>query len=221
MKRNQKKENVVRSTLQSVQALESFLKKVRKGLGEASEGDLEGFAAQLGDGRTVKNSMHALRYYYEFMKYKPMAKKTGEIRARFLKTAPFKLKDFVGVEPAVISELDQHGIRNTQQMLRVGRTEPERRNLSKDTGIPGDTIIELAKMSDLARIFGLKGVRARLYHDAGVDTVEKMSRTNPDELIRIATEFISKSGFQGIPPTPKEAQFTVKAAKNLPRLVEY
>lgn len=76
-------------------------------------------------------------------------------------------------------------------------------------------------MSDLARIFGLKGVRARLYHDAGVDTVDKMSRTYPDELIRITTEFVKRTGFEEIPPTPKEAQFTVRAAKDLPRLVEY
>jgi hypothetical protein len=221
LKRNQRADSVLRSSLQSVQALENFLKGNGKNLDNAAEDDLEAFAAECGDDRTIKNSMHALRYYYEFMKNRPMAKKTDEIRARFLKRTTFKLKDFVGVKPTVIGKLAERGIRDTEQMLRAGRTESDRRNLSKNTGVPVESVLELVKMSDLARIFGLKGVRARLYHDAGVDTVEKMSRTNPDELIRITTEFVERTGFEGIPPAPKEAQFTVKAAKNLPRLVEY
>jgi predicted flap endonuclease-1-like 5' DNA nuclease len=165
--------------------------------------------------------MHALRYYYEFTKNKPMANKTTEIRARFLERKAFKLKDLVGVKPSAISKLALHGIRDADQMVEAGRTESDRRRLQEETGLSLDTILELVKMSDLTRIFGLKGIRARLYHDSGVDTIDKMATIDPDELIRVTSIFVHRSGFKGIPPTPKEAQFTVRAAKDLPRLVQY
>lgn len=125
MKRNQRAEGVVRSSLQSVEDLEKFLKGNGKNLGDASEDDLEAFAAECGDERTIRNSMYALRYYYEFMKNKPMAKKTSEIRARFLKKTPFKLRDFVGVKPALIDKLAEHGIRDAGQMIGAGRNPKE------------------------------------------------------------------------------------------------
>jgi len=96
-----------------------------------------------------------------------------------------------------------------------------RRGLSQELGIPLDVVVELVKMSDLARIFGLKAIRARLYHNAGADTVEKMSLTNPEALIRATSDYIRRSNFNGIPPTPKEAEFTIKEAKRMANLVEW
>jgi hypothetical protein len=33
--------------------------------------------------------------------------------------------------------------------------------------------------------------------------------------------FVEKTGFEGIAPLPKEAEFTIAEAKKLPRIVEY
>ncbi|MDH5596160.1 MAG: DUF4332 domain-containing protein, partial [Candidatus Bathyarchaeota archaeon] len=81
--------------------------------------------------------------------------------------------------------------------------------------------LEFVKLSDLARILGIKGIRARLYFDAGVDTVEKMAEWNPKELRGMLIEFVERTGFDGIATLPKEAEFSVKKAKRLPRIVEY
>ena len=85
----------------------------------------------------------------------------------------------------------------------------------------GDVILELVKLSDLARIPGVKGVRARLYCDAGVDTMEKMAEWRPEELRQMVDEFVERTGFEGIAPLPAEARFTVAQAKRLPKIVEY
>lgn len=221
MKRNQKKDNIIKGSLQSIHVFEEFLKESGRDSGTPSKHDLDAFASTIGDVSRIKNLMHALRYYYEFMQNKPMADKSTEIRARFLQKKAFKLKDLVGVKPIAVSRLAQYGIRDANQMVKAGQTESDRRRLQEETGLPLETILELVKMSDLTRIFGLKAIRARLYHDSGVDTVDKMARIDPLELIRVTSEFIRRTRFQGIPPTPKEAQFTVRAARDLPLLVEY
>ena len=221
MKRNQRTDGVIRRSLKSIHDFDEFLGRTGKSLADAVEEDLEAYASKCADNRAVKGSMHALGYYYRFVQNDAMARKTDEIRTRYLERKPFRLKDFLGIKPSVIGRLAELGIRNTEQILGAARTESERKALAKDSGVSAEVILELVKMSDLARIFGLKGIRARLYHDAGIDTAEKMARMDPDELIRISGEFIKRSGFHGIPPTPKEAQFTVKAARDLQRVVEY
>jgi hypothetical protein len=77
------------------------------------------------------------------------------------------------------------------------------------------------KLSDPARIPGVKKVRARLYYEAGFDTLAKMATCDPEKLIKISAGFIKKTDFKGIPPTPKEAEHTVALAKYLKKYVEY
>jgi len=77
------------------------------------------------------------------------------------------------------------------------------------------------KLSDLARIPGVKGIRARLYYDAGVDTIEKMAQWDPQELRTMIVQFVEQTGFDGVATLPAETRFTVKQAKKLPRIVEY
>ena len=64
-------------------------------------------------------------------------------------------------------------------------------------------------------------MRARLYHEAGFDTLDKIAALEPEELRKKLAEFIEERGFAGIAPTPKEAAHSVTLARALPRLVEY
>ncbi|MGD8904752.1 MAG: DUF4332 domain-containing protein, partial [Anaerolineae bacterium] len=102
-----------------------------------------------------------------------------------------------------------------------GRTPGERQRLAERTGIPIDAILELVKLSDLARIQGLKAIRARLYYDAGVDTLEKLARWDPEELRDMLADFVERTGFDGIAPLPKEAASAVATAKRLSKAIEY
>jgi hypothetical protein len=70
-------------------------------------------------------------------------------------------------------------------------------------------------------VTGVKGIRARLYHDAGLDTLDKIAMLDADELRDICTRFVKATSFPGIPPTPKEAAFTVSSAETLPRIVKW
>jgi hypothetical protein len=82
---------------------------------------------------------------------------------------PFPLKDFRGVEIEYVENLARHGIRNTVQMLGAGATREDRRILAEQTDVAEHKILEFVKLSDLARIPGVKGTWARLYYEAGID----------------------------------------------------
>jgi len=135
------------------------------------------------------------------------------------KRNPFKLRDFRGVQPEYIAALEAQHIKNTDQLLIAGRTRQQRSSLARVTGIPEDAIFELVKLSDLARLPGVKGIRARLYYDAGIDSVEKMADWEPEALRIMVTKYVEQTGFNGTPPLPKEVSSTIANAKKLPKII--
>ncbi|MGA2504597.1 MAG: DUF4332 domain-containing protein [Anaerolineales bacterium] len=133
---------------------------------------------------------------------------------------PFKLIDFRGVNPEHIERLAARGLKTTAQMLANGVTREQRAALAKETGVSEKALLELVQLSDLARLPGVKGIRARLYVSAGVDSMEKMAHWQPEALRIMVTEYIERTGFDGLPPLPKEVSSTVANARKLPNLVE-
>jgi hypothetical protein len=129
---------------------------------------------------------------------------------------PFKLREFRGVSPEHIGKLEARGIKSAE----AGRTREQRAALAQETGVPEGVILELAKLSDLARLPGVKGIRARLYYDAGVDSIDKTASWEPEALRIMVTGYVERTGFDGIPPLPKEVSSTIANARKLPRMVE-
>jgi hypothetical protein len=134
--------------------------------------------------------------------------------------SPFKLRDFRGVDPAHVSKLEACGLKTAEQLLMAGSTPFARRQLADETGIPEAVILELVQLSDLSRLPGVKGIRARLYLDAGVDSIETMADWEPEELRRMVSDYVKATGFDGSPPLPKEVSSTVANARKLPKVVE-
>jgi len=130
------------------------------------------------------------------------------------------LKDFLGVNHQHTQALRREGVFTSEHMLKVGRTEDGRRKLAEKTGVPLSAILELVKLADLSRIVGLKRKRARLYYDAGLDTMDKIAEWDPKEVQQMLAEFVERTGFDGTAPTASEVAFAVKLAKYLPRIVE-
>lgn len=125
------------------------------------------------------------------------------------------------MDPILIAKLASVGVKTTRQMLSAGQTLQSRVELASQAGIPLEAVLELVQLSDLARLPGVKGIRARLYYAAGVDTVEKLAAYEPEELLKLTTEFVRATAFPGIAPLPKEVSSTIANACKLPRLVEW
>lgn len=124
---------------------------------------------------------------------------------------------FIGIDPASLAALDTHELVNADQM------DPGWKDAWKQgaSGVPLKTILELVKLLDLSRLPCVKGVRARLYYDAGADTVENMADQEPDTYLTLTREFVIRTGLEGITPSPKEVSSTIRSARALPKVVEY
>jgi hypothetical protein len=171
----------------------------------------------------VGNYLRAIGLYYRFASRSELSIFAGNLRKQKISSGrkSFALNDFRGIDRVYVTMLAKEGITNANQMLETGKTPASRQELSNKTGVPVKALLELVKLSDLSRIEGVKGIRARLYYDAGVDTVEKMATWNPQALRLHMAKFVERTRFQGIPPLPKEVKFTIGIAKKLPKLVEY
>jgi hypothetical protein len=76
-------------------------------------------------------------------------------------------------------------------------------------------------LADLCRIAGVKGVRARLFLDAGVDSLEKLAPWEAEDLGEMLLECVQSPFFIGIVPWPEEAQFSIETVRRLPKILEH
>jgi hypothetical protein len=233
LKKGGRTDNVADRVIRLVQVFAEFqYGRNRAALDSATESDLDAFIeyvdqeqAQLPKHDSIipsaKSYLWALRYYYRFSQNKNLAAYAAIQREKRIKRKPFLLKDFRGVDSEHIAALTAINIKNTSQMLKAGKTGGDRKQLAQKTGIPEKKILELVKLSDLARIPGIKNIRARLYHDAGIDTVEKLANSQVEKVLQVTQDFVRKTGFDGIAPLPAEASYSIKTAASLPVLVKF
>jgi len=225
LKRQGKKDHVVRELVNSVRLFENYLERRDKALHETTKQNLLDYAANCESARkgSTKIKIRGVALYFGYVGNSEIAAAADGIReAGITRDRPvFKLKDFLWVNKAHVSRLKAIGITDIRQMIESGKTPDARKKLAESTGIAAEDILELMKLSNLARLTGVKGIRARLYHDAGLDTWEKIASLDAHELRDVCTHFVKATSFPGIPPTPKEAAFTVASAKTLPRIVEW
>ncbi|MBK5106822.1 MAG: hypothetical protein JJE12_01765 [Anaerolineales bacterium] len=66
----------------------------------------------------------------------------------------------------------------------------------------------------------MKGTRARLYYEAGIDSVEKIASLEPEEFRELVVDYVDQSGFEGVPTLAKEAVYTVEKVRKLPKMVD-
>jgi hypothetical protein len=225
LKRGGRSDRARQRILQRLSEYEQYLRDERGvgGLEESSAEDLEAFVVWLErEGKTSANThLWAIKYVYEYTGNEELYDLARILREQRIQRKPFGLKGFMDVRPEHVERLAAIGIHNVQQMLQAGRTPEARQQLAADTGLSLETIDELVKLSDLSRIPGIKGIRARLYHDAGVDTVEKMAAWDPQALRAMLVEFVEQAGFEGIAPLPAEIRFSIKRAQALESVVQF
>lgn len=223
LKRAGKKEHVVEGLIGQVQEFEDQLSKKRGAdMGTVNAQDVREHAAILPEAE-IKKRMRALSLYFQFTGKTTLSKLAHSFREeRTAKTREvFKLRDFLGVEPAIAEKLEKMGVVTVEDMLAAGKTPRDRQSLALQTGIKQETILELVKLSDLSRLGAIKRVRARLYYEAGLDTPDKFTEWEPEALREMLVKFVERTGFDGIAPLPKEVKNVIATARKLPKVVEY
>lgn len=111
---------------------------------------------------------------------------------------PNKLADFTGISKNTIDNLEKIGISNTKKLYDKVIKKSDRQKLADSTGINYQDILEQTKLADLSRIKWVGVTYAQMLYDLGVDTVEKVSKSDPVDLhARINQMIKEKNIFKG------------------------
>lgn len=137
------------------------------------------------------------------------------------RSKPISLTKIPGVDDEVIEILASAGIKNSQQMYERGRTRSDRTDLARETDLSEKVIIDMVKMSDLSRIMGVGPVFTRTFLSSGVDTVEKVSTSDPQFLYDRMVEFYKEQGFEKIDFVIRDIEWCIKMAQKLPKSIEW
>lgn len=223
LKRIGKKDTVIHGLTTSVVCFEDFLiHHKHRSLETAVEHDIEDYAEQF-EPQKVKEPLPSLALYYSFVGKEVLAQLAGDIREKALSEGRkvFKLREFRDVNLEDVARLEACGIVTVNQMLAAAKTPQLRQSPAEQSGVTPEAVLELVKLSDLTRLGAVKSVRARLYYDVGLDTPDKFTDRDAEDLRQMLIAFVEQTGFQGIASLPKELRNAIATARTLPKVVEY
>jgi len=129
---------------------------------------------------------------------------------------PFNLAKIPGVNLEHVEKLAAVGVKHTKHLFERAMSPADRAALAEQAGVPGDALLELVKLSDLARIVGVGPVAVRLLYDVGVDTPETFLAHSVDDLLEKV-----RAVKEGAYLTAKDIEYCLETARHLPLAVEY
>lgn len=95
---------------------------------------------------------------------------------------PIKLIDFPGVNPDAIQKLDRIGIKHTRQLFPYILTPKDRSEFAEGNQIDYADMLELTKLTDVARLKYVGPKFARLLIETEYNTVEKVANSDYEDL---------------------------------------
>ena len=135
---------------------------------------------------------------------------------------PFNLKDFPGVDPEAVVKLTQIGIKNTKQLFPNVLTPQDRRLIAEQIQIQFDEILELTKLTDVARLKWVGPKFARLLIESDYDTVEKVANSNYEELYQALVRTNERSNiYKGKFGMEDLKSWVNVAVQDVPQVIKY
>ena len=120
---------------------------------------------------------------------------------------PFNLTDLPGVDPQHIEKLAAVGIKNAKHLFKRAKSRNDRADLARLVDVPSSDLLELVKLSDLARIGGVGPIFARLLYEAGADSLEKFLERSPDELLERLQAVNKEKNYTRLIPSLKDIEY--------------
>lgn len=134
---------------------------------------------------------------------------------------PNKLADFVGISKNTFDNLEKAGITNTEKLYDKVLKKSDRQKLADSLGIDPQDIMELTRLADLSRIKWVGVTYAQMLYALGVDTVKKVSETDPVDLHARINKMIKENNiFKGAIGL-NDVKILIESAKELPLDIEY
>jgi nucleotidyltransferase/DNA polymerase involved in DNA repair len=129
---------------------------------------------------------------------------------------PVRLDKFPGIASTVIEKLEVVGIKNSRHLFNAAQNKAEREKLAQETEIPIILLDELVGLSDLARIYGVGPVFARMIHDVGIKSLREFVHYSAEDFIEIYETQTQKKADFGV----NEIELSLVLARELDIAVE-
>lgn len=131
--------------------------------------------------------------------------------ARSYNPKPVALNSFPGVNTSLIELLAAHKIKNSKHLFDLVHSESGiLKELEKSTSMK-DELDELISLSDLARLYGVGPVFAKMIYKAGVTSVDDFAGYSAEDFIHIYENESGKKADFSI----SDIQFSIEMAKLL------
>jgi len=134
---------------------------------------------------------------------------------------PVNLRAIPGVAPKHVEKLAAVGIKHTKHLFDRAKSGSDRAELSGLADVPESDLLELLKLSDLARVSGVGPVFARLLYEAGAHSLAELVRCAPDELCERVNAINQEKGYTQVTISLRDIVYCVEIARELPKVIEY
>jgi len=134
---------------------------------------------------------------------------------------PFNLSKVPATDPEVSDKFEAVGIKNTRHLFDRGQTRLERAQLSRQTGLPESAVLEMMRIADLSRIWGVGPFFTRILYEAGYESVQAVAGADLDKMYQEVNQVNKEKGYTPIMASKGEVGMCIDYAKLLPVAVEY
>ena len=134
---------------------------------------------------------------------------------------PVNLRVVPGLDVRYVASLDAVGIKHSKHLFERATSKTDRAALSELAGVPGDDLLEIVRMSDLAKIGGVGPVFARILYEAGVGSLEELARWSPEDLFERLHAVNDEKYYTRAMISLKDVRHCIETARELPKVIEY
>jgi len=126
---------------------------------------------------------------------------------------PFTLTNFPGIPYEYTEVLKSKGLVNTKAFFEQVQCEEQKREVTRQTGIPLARIRELHALCDLSRITGVGGVFARVVYESGIRSVREFALAQASEHHRLYRVVTDTYGYKAGSISEEDIRYCIEYAK--------
>lgn len=134
---------------------------------------------------------------------------------------PVKIKDFPELSKEAIHSLESIGIKNTLQLYEHIKNQTSRRHLAIKTKLDYDTILTLARLTDLSRARWVNHTFAYVLINSGIHSIEELAHTSIDILHQKINDTNRRLNLYKGKIGKHDMKLTIDAARELPFEVDF
>jgi len=134
---------------------------------------------------------------------------------------PVSLEKFPGIKKDTISKLNTIGIKNTAHLFHMVKNAEDRKELSIQTGINENEIMDLTRLTDLSRVKWIGPVFARIFLESGTNSVEKLSKADYNDLYKKLLQINNEKGYTRAKFIENDVKLCIEVSKMVPKVIDY